>query len=221
MDQYVAACRTYRCSKTSHNPLHGELRPLSIPDGPWTDVSMGFVVRLPECKGFDAILVVVDRLTKRRHLIPTITNADAKEVARLYLDYVWKLHGLPETVVSDRGTQFTSEFWKTLCDRLQIKLRYSTAYHPQTDGQMERLNAVMEQYLRAYTSYQQDDWVDLLPMAEFAANNQASETTQLSPFQANYGRNPRMTFGPLKHGKSTLEDQANGLALSRHGWHRL
>ncbi|KAH0614164.1 uncharacterized protein H6S33_006050 [Morchella sextelata] len=115
-------------------------------------------------------------------------------------------------MVSDRGTQFVAEFWRSLCDRLEISPKFSTAFHPQTDGQTERINAVMEQYLRSYVSYQQDDWVRWLPMAEFATNNHASETTRISPFYANLGRNPRMTFGPLEHGRTTAEDQANSIA---------
>ncbi|KAH0612978.1 uncharacterized protein H6S33_009358 [Morchella sextelata] len=185
---------------------------MPIPDGPWTDVSMDFVTDLPESDGYNAILVVVDRLTKMRHLIPTTKEADSREVAKLYIDNVWKLHGLPDTMVSDRGTQFVAEFWRSLCDRLEISPKFSTAFHPQTDGQTERINAIMEQYLRSYVSYQQDDWVRWLPMAEFATNNHVSETTKVSPFYANSGRNPRITFGPLEHGRTTAEDQANSIA---------
>lgn len=212
VDQYVRNCEICTRSKTSRNAPYGVLRPMPIPDGPWTDVSMDFVTDLPESGGYNAILMVVDRLTKMRHLVPTTKEVDARETAKLYLEHVWKLHGLPETIVSDRGTQFTAEFWQSLCDRLEISPRYSTAFHPQTDGQTERFNAVMEQYLRSYVSYQQDDWLSMLPMAEFAANNHSSETTQVSPFFANTGRHPRMTFGPLEHGKTTAEDQANGIA---------
>ncbi|KAH0614661.1 uncharacterized protein H6S33_000297 [Morchella sextelata] len=110
---------------------------MPIPDGPWRDVSMDFVTDLPESDGYNAILVVVDRLTKMRHLIPTTKEADSKGVVRLYIDNVWKLHGLPETMVSDRGTQFVAEFWRSLCDRLEISPKFSTAFHPQTDGQTE------------------------------------------------------------------------------------
>ncbi|KAH0610200.1 uncharacterized protein H6S33_011727 [Morchella sextelata] len=212
VDQYIRNCNVCTRSKASHNAPYGILRPMPIPDGPWTDVSMDFVTDLPESDGYNAILVVVDRLTKMRHLIPTIKEADSQEVARLYIDNVWKLHGLPDTMVSDRGTQFVAEFWRSLCDRLEISPKFSTAFHPQTDGQTERINAIMEQYLRSYVSYQQDDWVRWLPMAEFATNNHVSETTKVSPFYANSGRNPRITFGPLEHGRTTAEDQANRIA---------
>ncbi|KAH0606111.1 uncharacterized protein H6S33_003772, partial [Morchella sextelata] len=212
VDQYVRNCNVCARSKAPRNAPYGVLRPMPIPDGPWRDVSVDFVTDLLESDGYNAILVVVDRLTKMRHLIPTTKEADSKEVAKLYINNVWKLHGLPETMVSDRGTQFVAEFWRSLCDRLEISPKFSTAFHPQTDGQTERINAVMEQYLRSYVSYQQDDWVRWLPMAEFATNNHASETTRISPFYANSGRNPRMTFGPLEHGRTTAEDQANSIA---------
>ena len=104
-------------------------------------------------------MIVVDRLGKLRHLIPCRDTIDAKDTAQLYLRHVWKHHGLPKRIVSDKGTHFTADFWQALCGFLEIENHYSTAYHPQTDGQSERLNAVMEQYLRVYVNYQQDNWV--------------------------------------------------------------
>jgi transposase InsO family protein len=133
-------------------------------------------------------------------------------LAELFLTNIFRLHGLPETVVSDRGPQFASRFWKHLCHALKIEPRLSTAFHPETDGQTERVNAIMEQYLRAYVNYQQDDWVQFLPMAEFAANNHISETTGISPFFANYGLNPRMDFEPDIRVDNYEESQAQGLA---------
>ncbi|KAG0152773.1 hypothetical protein PDIDSM_2578 [Penicillium digitatum] len=146
--------------------------------------------------GYDAILVVVDRLTKMKHFIHCKGTCNAEEVARLYTRHVWKLHGLPNTVVSDRGPQFVAQFWKHLTKRLRITNLLSTAYHPETDGQTERANAVLEQYLRAYVSYLQDDWSEWLPLAEFTANSHYSESTRVSPFYANYGFHPRIGFEP-------------------------
>ena len=154
---------------------------------------MDFVVGLPWSNGHDAIWVVADRLTKQRHLVPCRGDVDAKDLADLFLQWVFRLHGLPETIVSDRGTQFASHFWGRLCERLRIGRRMSTAFHPQTDGQTERFNSVMEQYLRSYINYLQDDWSTWLPLAEFAANNQVSETTQVTPFFALHGYHPRAT----------------------------
>jgi transposase InsO family protein len=157
---------------------------------------MDFIVQLPNCQGYNAILVVVDRLTKMKHFIPCKTTCNAEEVARLFVRYVWKLHGLPRTIVSDRGPQFVAQFWKHLTKRLKITNLLSTAHHPETDGQTERMNAILEQYLRAYVSYLQDDWVDWLPLAEFTANSHYSESTKTSPFFANYGFHPSIGFEP-------------------------
>jgi hypothetical protein len=116
----------------------------------------------------------------------------AANVARIYLRDVWSKHGLPLTVTSDRGRQFVSQFMSIVNKALHIGTRLSSSYHPETDGQSERSNQAMEQYLRAYVNENQDDWVDWLPMAEFAANNHVSESTGVTPFYANVGRHPRM-----------------------------
>ena len=109
---------------------------------------------------------------------------DARDLADLFIQLVFCLHGLPETITSDRGPQFTSHFWGTLCKRRQIDRRMSTAFHPQTDGQTERFNSVMKQYLRSYVNYLQDDWSSWLPLAEFTARNHSSKATSLSQFFA-------------------------------------
>jgi transposase InsO family protein len=155
---------------------------------------MDFVTGLPECEGFDAILVVVDRLTKMRQFTACRTDCSAEDLTNLFIRDIFRLHGLPAVVVSDRGPQFASMFWARVCKSLQIDRRMSTAFHPQMDGQTEITNAAMEQYLRAYVSYQQDNWVSWLPMAEFAANNLDSETTRLPPFFPNYGNDLKMTI---------------------------
>jgi hypothetical protein len=157
---------------------------------------MDFVTGLPWSEGFNAVLVVVCRLTKMRHLITCRDTCTSEELAELYLKNVARHHGLPKTIISDRGTQFVAKFWTAACEAWGIKLKLSTAYHPETDGQTERLNAVMEQYLRAHVNYLQDDWAKWLHLAEFAANNQASETTGISPFFANYGFDPRWQDQP-------------------------
>lgn len=196
VEKWVKNCHTCRRANPSREAHQGVLKPLPIPERTWRDISMDFITHLPASQNHDAILVVVDRLTKMRHLIPCKATCDSAETARLYLQYVWKLHGLPTTIISDRGPQFVSEFWKHLNRSLEINSLLSTAVHPQTDGQTERFNAVLEQYLRAYVSYLQDDWYTWLPLAEFAANSWKSETTGVSPFFANYGFHPRMGFEP-------------------------
>ena len=144
-------------------------------------------------------MVVTDRLLKLRHYIPA-KKIDATATAKLFLSHVYKHHGLPTKIVSDRGTQFTSAFHKRLLQRLGITSAKSTAFHPQSDGQSEISNQFIEQYLRAYTNHLQDDWVEWLPIAEFAANNHVSETTKMTPFFATYGYHPRMDFNhePMK-----------------------
>ncbi|KAM4062448.1 integrase core domain-containing protein [Hirsutella rhossiliensis] len=118
------------------------------------------------------------------------------DLATLFVRDVWKLHGLPDSIVSDRGPLFVSEFWKAVCHRLRINISLSTAYHPETDGQTENANSFLEQYLRQYVSFAQDDWDEWLPLAEFAARNVVSDSTGMSPFFANTGYHPRMSFGP-------------------------
>ena len=154
---------------------------------------MDFIVELPPSQGFNAILVCVDRLTKMAHFCPTTTNVTAEDTAHLYLRHVFKHHGLPADIVSDRGSQFTAKFFTRLLDLCKTRSNKSTAFHPQSDGQTERVNQVLEQYLRIFCDYQQDDWYDLLPLAEFAYNNAKHSSTQVSPFLANYGRHPRFS----------------------------
>ena len=125
-----------------------------------------------------------------RHLVPCRDICTMKDLALLFLTYVWRYHGLPKSIVSDRGPQFTSDFWLALCELLGTTAKLSMAYHPQMDGQSERMNAIMEQYLRAYVNYQQDNWVALLPMCQFTANNPFLESMKSSPFLANYGYHP-------------------------------
>lgn len=139
-----------------------------------------------------------------RHHLPCNMTANSEDVSRMYLESRWKLQGLPETMVSDRGTQFTSKFWRTLYHHLPIERRLSSAFHPQTKGQNKRVNAVMELYLRSNVSNQQEEWSESLPMAEFAAKNAISESTTGSPFFANYGFNPGLNW---KHDSKPNKDK--------------
>ena len=152
---------------------------------------MDFIVELPKSEGYDSIYVCVDRLTKMAHFIPTHTTVTAEQTAQLFYRHVWKHHGLPADVVSDRGSQFVAKFTRHLLARLDVQGNRSTAYHPQSDGQTERVNQTLEQYLRVYCGYHQDDWHQLLPLAEFVYNNTQNSSTRQSPFFANYGYHPR------------------------------
>jgi len=132
---------------------------------------MDFITDLPKSEGYDTILVVIDRLTKMSHFIPCSKDLDARQFANLLMKEIVRLHGLPHDIITDSGTLFTSDLWKETTGKLGIERRLSTAFHPQTDRQTERTNAILEQYLRAYINHQQDDWCGYLPLAEFAYNN--------------------------------------------------
>jgi len=127
--------------------------PNSIPEKPWTHISADFITKLPLTQGYDSILVVVDRLTKMVHFIPTIEKTSAEGLARLFRDNVWKLHSLPESIISDRGPQFTAGLIWELNKILGIKSKLSTVFYPQTDGQRERVNQELEQYLRMFIDH--------------------------------------------------------------------
>ena len=172
-----------------HKPF-GLLHPLEIPDRPWLSITMDYIVKLPPSHGYDSIWVVCDRLTRYAHFIPCNETLDAPGLAWLFLDRIFRYHGLPDSIISDWGSTFVSAFWKELTTLLQVKHKASTAYHPQTDGLSERTNQTLEAFLRAYVSYQQDDWVDYLPLAEFAFNNNVNLSTNMSPFYANFGFHP-------------------------------
>jgi transposase InsO family protein len=139
-----------------------------------------------------------------RHLIHCRDTTTAEQLAELFLEHIFRLHGLPRTIVSDRGTQFVAEFWKALCKCVDTQARLSTPCHPQTDEQTERFNAVIEQYLRCFINYLQDDWNSWLPLSEFTANNQASESRCVSPFFANYGYDPKWQFDLRQSNRSPL-----------------
>jgi len=172
---------------------YGALQPLPIPDRPWSSISMDFIEQLPNSGGFDSILVVVCRFTKMAIFIPTTVTATSKDLTDLFVRHVWSKHGTPDDIVSDRGSKFVSKFWKSLCSRLSISRKVSTAYHPETDGQTERVNQSLEQYIRIYCAYQQNDWHEWLPLAEFAYNNSDHTSTGTSPFKANYGFDPTIS----------------------------
>ena len=149
-----------------------------------------------ESNGCNMIMNVVDRLSKQRHYVSCQSDMKAKDLAHLFVHHIWKHHGLPDTIVSDQGTLFISEFWKCVQKILNTTSSLSTPYHLETDGQMEIINGFFEQYMRKYINFTQEDWETWLAMAEFSANNVMSESTGMSPFFANYGHHPQMSFGP-------------------------
>jgi hypothetical protein len=191
IQEYVFTCDQCQRNKSSNHKSYGLLKSLPIPERNWEQIAIDFIVRLPKTSdGYDAIMVCIDRLSKMAHFIPGHTTDDAKTVSKLYLEHVFRLHGLPKVIVSDRDSRFTGHFWKNLHQLLGTKLAMSTAYHPQTDGQTERTNRTLEQMLRAFVNYRQDNWKELLPLIEFAYNNSHQATTKRTPFEVNYGFHP-------------------------------
>lgn len=197
--RFNANCHRCHRAKASNDTKHGLLHPNSIPEQRWKDIALDFITGLPKSENYDAILTVVDRLSKERHYIPCTAEEEgtsAEETAWLLITWVFRLHGLPDTVISDRGPQFVSTVWKALCTRLKIDTRLSTAFHPETDGQTERANQDVERHLRLFCNQYQDDWSTWIPVAEFADNNAVSASTGMSPFFVNKGYHPRMSFSP-------------------------
>jgi hypothetical protein len=199
---YIETCDICNRAKAKRHKPTGLLHPLPISKGPWSSVTLDFIVQLPESDGFNAILVVVCRYTKMAHFIPCRTEIDAAKTAQLFIDHVFRLHGTPDEIISDRGPQFASKFWKTFFEQLSTNIKLSTAFHPQTDGQSERTNQTLEQYLRCFIDYQQTNWHKLLTFAEFSYNNTEHSSLKCSPFFANYGYNPSLDVNVKENGES-------------------
>ena len=202
--KYVSTCDMCLCTKSIFQPPFGELHPLPVLDAPWDVASVDFIVELLESNRKDAIMVVIDSVTKWSHFVSTVTTLTAARTTQLYLQHIWKHHRLPKKVVSDRGPQFIVEFMKELYRLLGVKLAATTAYHPQGDGQTEQVNQELEQFLLLFINQRQDDWDDLLLIAEFQYNNHIHSATQNIPFLLDTGRIPRMGF-KLDQGRSNLE----------------
>ncbi|KAJ9509499.1 hypothetical protein QJQ45_001949 [Haematococcus lacustris] len=194
---YVTTCDACQRDKSSTLKPGGLLNPLSIPDYRWESVSMDLITKLPSAShGFDAICVFVDRLSKMVHFVPCKESMNAKGFARLFVDNVFKLHGLPKDMVSDRGPHFHNTFWHHVQKLLGMRGSLSSSYHPQSDGQTERYNRVLEEMLRHYISPTQADWPDYLSLAEFAVNNSWQESIKSTPFLVNTGQSP---ITPMLH----------------------
>ena len=194
--QYVKYCPSCQRNKSSNRLPAGLLQPMPVPGSPWQSISMDMVVDLPQtAQGYDSITVFVDRLTKMVHLAPCKKTDTAKDVAELFLREVYRHHGMPASMVTDRDPKFTSVFWQEVFSELGTTLAMSSAYHPQTDGNTERVNRVMEDMLRHFVKSDQTNWDILLPMAEFAINNSHHESVGATPFVLNYGRTPNTPLG--------------------------
>ncbi|MBW0506055.1 hypothetical protein O181_045770 [Austropuccinia psidii MF-1] len=187
---YVSSCQKSSQNKKIHHQKFGLLKPLQIPSGPWNSLAMDLITQLPLSNRFNLTLVVVDGFTKMAIFIPNYGTITALELAQILISHVFSNDGLPVSIVSDRGSLFVSSFWTNLCQQLKLSRDLSTVYHPEIDGQTERVNHILEQYLRMYFSYHQDDWHTWLPLAEFAYKNAENSSTKQSLFFTIYGRNP-------------------------------
>jgi hypothetical protein len=187
--RYVARCDTCRRVKAIHMKTAGPLQSLPIPTWKWEDISMDFIIGLPKTdKGFDSIWVIIDRLTKIAHFLPVKTKYPVVAYAELYIACILSLHGVPKTIVLDHGPQFVSKFWEERHKSLGTKLLHSSAYHPQTSGQTERVNQILEDMLRACVLEFPQKWDECLPLAEFSYNNSYQESIKMAPFEALYVR---------------------------------
>jgi Integrase zinc binding domain/Integrase core domain/Chromo (CHRromatin Organisation MOdifier) domain len=184
---YCETCDIYQRMKAPRHKPYSLLAPLPQPQGPWEDIALDFITGLPPSlymrSACDAILNIVDRYSREVVYIPTTMDITASEFAAHIEREVIAQYGVPRSIVSDRGSLFTSEWWSTFCHHLVIKKRFSTAFHPQTDGVTERQNQTLEYYLRCYVNYYQDDWVRLLPSAQFAYNNSVHSATGKTPME--------------------------------------
>ncbi|KAL0561487.1 hypothetical protein IC582_001915 [Cucumis melo] len=187
--EFVSRCLVCQQVKAPRQKPAGLLQPLSIPEWKWENVSMDFITGLPRTlRGFTVIWVVVDRLTKSAHFVPGKSTYTASKWAQLYMSEIVKLHGVPVSIISDRDARFTSKFWKGLQTAMGTRLDFSTAFHPQTDGQTERLNQVLEDMLRACALEFPGSWDSHLHLMEFAYNNSYQATIGMAPFEALYGK---------------------------------
>jgi len=200
---FVRSCSTCLRNRPAPRKATGAPTPLPIPPYNWHTVTMDFAVNLPtSANGNDAVLVVVDKLSKRKHLIPCRTDNTAEDVAAIYYNSVFRHHGVPVYIVSDRDPKFTSDFWQSLAKQFGTTLKMSTSSHPQSDGQSENAVRQLKESLRSYLCYDQDDWEDLLPSIEFALNSTPSASTGYTPFELDTGYLPS---GPLA---ATLKDDS-------------
>ena len=196
VNRYVAGCDKCQRTKPKRHMPRAPLNPHDAPPYPWHTVSGDLIGELPESQGYNAICVFVDRFSKQIHVIPTSTECNALGMAKLFRDQVFRHHGIPKKFISDRGPQYESRFSRELYRLLGIEKNFSTAYHPQTDGQTERINQEIEQYLRLFINYHQSDWAEWLALAEFTYNDRKQSATGFSPFYVNHGRHPNKGTEP-------------------------
>jgi len=192
--RYVRNCHPCQRANAPRDKTPGLLHPLPVPDHPWQHITMDFKSMPASKNGYDCVFVVIDRLSKQAISTPCYKKINAEGMAQIYLRTIYRYYGPPETIVSDRGPQFVSSFWKELNRILGTKLKLSTAFHPQTDGQTEVMNQYMDQRLRPFISYYQDNWDELLPMVDYSQLTLPHSSIGMSPYELLNGRLPRTSF---------------------------
>ena len=203
--QFVANCQICQQVKAEHQRPAGLLQPLPIPEWKWDNITMDFVIGLPRTRSKkNGVWVIVDRLTKSAHFLAMKTTDSMNSLAKLYIQEIVRLHGIPVFIVSDRDPKFTSQFWQSLQRALGTQLNFSTAFHPQTDGQSERVIQILEDMLRACVLDFGGNWADYLPLAEFAYNNSYQSSIGMAPYEALYGRPCKSPLCWIEMGESHL-----------------
>jgi hypothetical protein len=203
--RYVAECDVCRRIKAEHQRPAGTLQPLAIPEWKWDKVEMDFITGFPRSqKGHDAILVVIDRFSKVAHFLPVKETITASQLADLYISRIVSLHGVPLEISSDRGSLFTSRFWASFQEAMGTHLSFCTAFHPQSQGQVERVNQVLEDMLRACVISFGKKWEESLPYAEFSYNNSYQASLKMAPFEVLYGCKCRTPLNWSKTGERSL-----------------
>ena len=191
---FVRSCPECQTTKPRHDKPYGVIMPIEPPQEPWSDISMDLITGLTKSNNCTAILVVVDRFSKMAHFIPINTDIDAIKLAEVFVNNIVRLHGIPKSIISDRDPRFVSAFWKELFTNIDTNLRFSTANHPQTDGQTERTNRTLEQYLRLYAKHRPNQWTKYISFAEIAYNNAIHSSTGVSPFYLVYQLHMNIPF---------------------------
>ncbi|KAH0987767.1 hypothetical protein GBA52_014944 [Prunus armeniaca] len=204
--EYVNKCLICQQMKAERQKPSGLLQPLPIPQWKWEHITMDFVFKLPRTQNkHDGVWVIVDRLTKSAHFLPVRANYTLNKLAKIFIDEIVRLHGVPVSIISDRDPRFTSRFWARLNEAFGTQLRFSTAFHPQTDGQSERIIQTLEDMLRACALQFRGDWDEKLPLMEFAYNNSYQASIKMSPYDALYGKQCRTPFYWDEVGENRLE----------------
>lgn len=202
--RFIRECDVCQRQKPDLSAYPGYIQPLPIPNKVWSSISMDFSEGLPSSQHKTVILVVVDRLSKYAHFIALQHPYTASTIAQVFLDNVYKLHGLPDSIISDKDKVFLSHFWKSLFKVLKVQIKLSTTYHPQTDGQTEVVNRCLECYLRCMTSEKPKEWVQWLALAEFWYNTNFHSSIQTTPYEVLYGQKPPI-HAPYMSGESAVE----------------